>query len=347
MKRSKSLILLSTITLICLFATATICNLGSGTTDEEEKSVAGEAEESAAAIEDTGSAEEPGESTEEEPGESTESLERDNQPPTVTDITFSNVIIIPGETYDVTYIAEDPDGDDLVCEWGVSAGTIADMYANPMKWTTPDEEDTVLVTVRIYDNNGGTDARSEEINVRYQQIEAEMSNTFQMEFPLVASESGNIRFGDIPDMISDGWVFGTGDTHRNQHMKCFASFDISSFQGGEIQKAILTLKYVRSIDISFWNSFDVYSVSWGPRTLKSSDYHLLGTLLASYPISPPGDLICEVPLLKQKLVEAIGQGSTRFQVMFFLSPALSNNNDLNDGWTVGTDSSLKITYESQ
>ena len=177
-----------------------------------------------------------------------DSPERDNQPPVVTDIIFPSMIILPDNTYDVTAIASDPDGDDLYYEWGVSDGTIAEWEGwdlDSMKWTTPGEEVTVAVTVRVYDNNGGTHAMTEDVVVMFQQVEmeAEKSGTgmqiemdalLAMEFPLVESESGSIRFGDVPDIISDDWAFGTGDTRRNQHMKCFASYDISGFQGGEI-----------------------------------------------------------------------------------------------------------------
>jgi len=389
MRKSKLFVFMSILTLIFLFGTSALadqCTILSGLKADEQEDVKDKTKETIEDIEpeeetsertsEEGSDEIVAEEEEQEPSDETteeagkngdeEQSEEDedillkdaNQPPVIENITFSSAIFIPGNTYDVTAIAYDPDGDEVSYEWQISAGSLEDdLWVNPMKWTAPDEEGAVSFMVSAYDGHGGSAERIEHVFVQFQQIEMEietgtetqieMKALFTMEFPLVWSESGSIRFDGIPDMISDGWYFGTGDTYRNQHMKCFASFDISGFQGGEIQNATLTLEFVRGDNASFWDSFKIYSASWGPRALISSDYHIWGTLLASYPVSPPGDIVCDIPLLKQKLMEAIERGDTRFQVMFFLSPDRSNNNDLSEGWTIDPDSSLKITYTSQ
>ena len=174
-----------------------------------------------------------------------------------------------------------------------------------------------------------------------------MGAMFQMEFPQVWAESGNIRFDREPDIISDDWGFGTGDTRLNEHEKAFVSFDITGFQGGNIKSVVLTLERAREVgDVSFFEDLEIYSANWGPRALVSSDYHLLGTLLATSPVSSGGNVMVTSPELKHEFLQAVEQGRSRFQIIFFLSPVWSDNDNLNDGWGYDHQINLKITYET-
>ena len=147
------------------------------------------------------------------------------QPPAIEDIVFSNFFIVPGQKVEVTAIASDPDGDELDYEWGVSAGTIDDIYTNPIKWTAPDEEGTVTITVAVYDSDYETTNRSEDVGVQYQQMRGEMYTEGTETINLQAYEAlSGIIFCDqgVHDTPS-GWTW-IGDTDINEVILTYISF---------------------------------------------------------------------------------------------------------------------------
>ena len=60
-----------------------------------------------------------------------------NGPPVIASIVVDDDFHYTDETYNVFVNTSDPDGDPLSVKWNVSGGSINDIHANPMNWTTP------------------------------------------------------------------------------------------------------------------------------------------------------------------------------------------------------------------
>lgn len=283
-----------------------------------------------------------------------EEVLRGNNTPVVNDIVFSNPLIVPGLKYDVTAIAVDPDGDSLTYKWTVTGGMVSDDTANPMVWTAPNIEGNYGVSVMVEDQDGEWDARIEWVDVMYRQIE--MSALLSMDFPIVPSESGWIeRNGEVYNN-SDVYGLYVGDSDQNKNISTFISFDITGFPGGTVQDVIFTFNFPWQNGVpSFYDYLYIYVVDWGPRELVAEDYFMPVyynddrwpySQIENGPISDSNEL------LKEKFMEAVEQGKSRFQIRCELqsnqfTSQFSTDND--NTWDVRIsppppEVSLRVTY---
>jgi hypothetical protein len=319
---------------------------------EEEETEEEEAEEEVAGEEPEEIEEETG-GTEKDEDED-EVVLKGNNPPAVNDIVFSNPLIVPGLKYDVTAIAVDPDGDSINYKWTVTGGTVSDDTANPMVWTAPNIEGNYGVSVMVEDQDGEWDARIEWVDVMYRQIE--MSALLSMDFPIVPSESGWIERNGEVYRNSDVYGLYVGDSDQNKSIKTFISFDITGFPGGTVQDVIFAFNFPwQNGDPSFYDYFYIYVVDWGPRELVAEDYFMPVyynddrwpySRIENETISDSNEL------LKEKFLEAVEQGKSRFQIScelqsYQLAGQFSTDND--NTWDVRIsppppEVSLRVTY---
>jgi outer membrane protein OmpA-like peptidoglycan-associated protein len=78
-----------------------------------------------------------------------------NRPPTVR-VECDPCTVEAGGTVTLTAIAQDPDGDTLTYRWSPPSGTIASPGERTTRWTAPNQEGTVPITVTVSDGKGGT-----------------------------------------------------------------------------------------------------------------------------------------------------------------------------------------------
>jgi len=78
---------------------------------------------------------------------------RENQPPTISELTSSEEDIIPGGSYTIECLASDADGDPLIYEWEADGGIISGK-GDTVTWTAPDAEGTYTITVTVSDGMG-------------------------------------------------------------------------------------------------------------------------------------------------------------------------------------------------
>ena len=72
---------------------------------------------------------------------------------------------VPGETFELQIMAHDPDGDILNYTWHVTAGKLDTTTAATVKWTAPNDVQSVTITVKI--NDTPTSAITRSKNVTY------------------------------------------------------------------------------------------------------------------------------------------------------------------------------------
>jgi len=86
-----------------------------------------------------------------------------NRPPVVR-AQCDPCMIAPGANAAVRAEASDPDGDTLTYRWSTPTGTLAAPAERETRWTAPQQEGTVPVTVTVDDGKGGT--ASDQVNIQ-------------------------------------------------------------------------------------------------------------------------------------------------------------------------------------
>ncbi len=89
-----------------------------------------------------------------------------NNNPEIAEITIMGTKYI-NRTYGVGVSASDPDGDSLTYNWSVSGGTIDDIHAQNINWTTPSTYGNNTISVTVSDGKGGEDSKSVDIYVHF------------------------------------------------------------------------------------------------------------------------------------------------------------------------------------
>jgi outer membrane protein OmpA-like peptidoglycan-associated protein len=87
-----------------------------------------------------------------------------NRPPTVR-ARCEPCTVEVGQASTVTADAQDPDGDTLTYRWSAPTGTFANAGDRQTRWTAPQQEGAVPVTVAVNDGKGGTASDSVTIQV--------------------------------------------------------------------------------------------------------------------------------------------------------------------------------------
>ncbi|MBN2073467.1 MAG: hypothetical protein JW770_05945 [Actinobacteria bacterium] len=246
-----------------------------------------------------------------------------NKPPGISSISVDGDSHHTGQAYNVYVNASDADGDTLLVTWSITGGTINDTHSNPTTWTTPDSAGDYVITVKVEDGNGGMDTFFSTVTV----VSALPYPEDGIDLPNIASEGGNIEEGI---KVNNGGSIFAGDSGKNKVIRGFISYDITSLNGATITDATISF----NLKSQFNNPSDflplwISSVYWGAEPLSISDFSLSGTSIQSF--SSPS-FTCSHQNLKQELQEAIDDGKFRFQVMVYFMPAVSNGDDLRDGW---------------
>jgi PKD repeat protein len=89
-----------------------------------------------------------------------------NQDPVISEITVMGTKYI-SRTYGLGVSASDLDGDSLTYNWTVTGGTIDDVHAQNINWTTPSTCGNYTISVTVSDGKGGEDSKSEDIYVHF------------------------------------------------------------------------------------------------------------------------------------------------------------------------------------
>lgn len=157
--------------------------------------------------------------------------EVENQVPVISEITIMGTKYI-NRTYGVGVSASDPDGDSLTYNWSVTGGTIDNIHAQNINWTTPSTYGNYTISVTVSDGKGGEYSKSADVDVHflYDLLEKAPGAYWQ-------SSAGNLSWGgatndnrgfacyrtDIkleddntyskvlethPQWVNDGWIHG-------------------------------------------------------------------------------------------------------------------------------------------
>lgn len=89
-----------------------------------------------------------------------------NNNPEIAEITIMGTKYI-NRTYGVGVSASDPDGDSLTYNWSVTGGTIDNIHAQNINWTTPSTYGNYTISVTVSDGKGGEDNESVDIYVHF------------------------------------------------------------------------------------------------------------------------------------------------------------------------------------
>jgi len=90
----------------------------------------------------------------------------ENQDPEIAEITIMGTKYI-NRTYGVGVSASDPDGDSLTYNWSVTGGTIDNIHAQNINWTTPSTYGNYTISVTVSDGKGGEDSKSADVDVHF------------------------------------------------------------------------------------------------------------------------------------------------------------------------------------
>ncbi|MCJ7666434.1 MAG: hypothetical protein MUO59_06845 [Actinobacteria bacterium] len=88
-----------------------------------------------------------------------------NKPPVIASIVVDENFHYTDETYRVVVNTSDPDGDTLTVNWSVNGGSVNNVHANPMNWTTPAIDGDYEIIVEVDDGNGGVASLTKAVEV--------------------------------------------------------------------------------------------------------------------------------------------------------------------------------------
>ncbi len=249
-----------------------------------------------------------------------------NGPPVIASIVVDQDFHYTDETYSVIVNASDPDGDAFTVTWSVSGGSINNVHANPMNWTTPSAGGDYVITVEVDDGNGGIATLPESVNV----LPALPPPVFNTNVPHVPAEGGYLE-KDVATNIS-GCLYA-GDSDNNKACVGYMSYDITDLAGATVTdaKLIFTLKQDWG-DPTFYNYLYIGSLSWGPNPIYQGLFSIPSTGIQGFSSSGSGSFTCTDSKLKEELQKAINDGKTRFQIRVYFTGVQTDNNADWDGW---------------
>jgi len=257
-----------------------------------------------------------------------------NRPPEITDIVMIGDHFV-GVTYTVSVSASDPDGDTLSYNWSVDGGSLSSTTGNAVDWTMPAAAGNYQITVEADDGNGGTDTRTESVevtNVPGPPVDVDLS--------IVSTEGGDIC--NKPSSYT-GLIHRVGDCLNNYTYKGCISFDITGLSGATVNSAKLTVSSNNQQgDLSNFKPLSILSVNWGVG--QPSDFNMTGVIIgeANY-----HNFIVASSLLKNEIQSAINNGEQRFQIMLFFSGMSTDNDNNFDMWIYNdSDIVLSINYNN-
>ena len=257
-----------------------------------------------------------------------------NRPPAITDIVMIGDHFV-GITYTISVSASDPDGDTLSYNWSVDGGSLSSATGNSVDWTMPATAGNYQITVDADDGNGGTDARTESVevtNVPGPPVDVNLS--------IVSTEGGDIC--NKPSSYT-GLIHRVGDCLNNYTYKGCISFDITGLSGATVNSAKLTVSSNNQQgDLSNFKPLSILSVNWGVG--QPSDFNMPGVIIgeANY-----HNFIVASSLLKNEIQSAINNGEQRFQIMLFFSGMATDNDNNFDMWIYNdSDIVLSINYNN-
>jgi len=247
-----------------------------------------------------------------------------NFPPELSGIIVDCDTPCTDETYALTAIISNPDGDVLSFKWSVNGGTIDDIHAYPAMWNTPAASGEFDITLEVFDANGGSDALTESFIVE--------PSIKTVDIPFVnTAESGYIEEGL---MVYNNFSIFAGDTLNDNMVRGYISYDITGLADTVIIDVSLSFEASQVIGAPSFMNLWVGVTEWGPGPLVISDYDLTGVGIESF--NTPS-FICSAEKLKTELQKAIDSGKTRFQVRIHFAKNIPDGDGLWDGWTYEKD----------
>ncbi|OGN94831.1 MAG: hypothetical protein A2Z75_03280 [Chloroflexi bacterium RBG_13_50_10] len=153
-------------------------------------------------------------------------VSKPNQSPVISSITANPPEVFYGDGPTLICVAADPDFDPLTYSWSATEGTISGA-GKQVTWMAPKKDGTFTISVTVRDNRGGQTTGSVNVPVS--------SSTKTVTLNQVAAETGTVYQNNATDYS----IVMAGDNAQHMGFSAFWSFDISSVEGKNIQKASL------------------------------------------------------------------------------------------------------------
>ena len=92
-----------------------------------------------------------------------------NQKPVISEFYVQKTNVLLGNSIKLFCDAYDPDGDDITITWSATGGSFSESEGDSTRWTAPNENETVTISVTVMDEHNSKTVRQAEINV-YQEL---------------------------------------------------------------------------------------------------------------------------------------------------------------------------------
>ena len=261
-----------------------------------------------------------------------------NRSPDINGFHLSTDTLYVGKQYEISAEVVDLDGDDLIYLWSVSGGSLEGPSLNPAKWNTPANAGDYTISVSVTDGAGNTSEASITAYVGTGTVVVADQEPVNLNLPGKENEGGYIEFEG--GTFAGGDIY-SGDSNNNKPCNGFISFDISGLAGKTVDSATLTFSNssVSGDPLSIFEALWINILDWGAEPITQNDFSLTGIAISSYDTP---NITCNVSKLAEELQKAINAGRSRFQIKIHFSGALTDYDNLSDGWKY-TQSNVNIS----
>jgi len=159
----------------------------------------------------------------------------------------------------------------------------------------------------------------------------------------------NVKIGEVGYLIREEDVLHPqaavqyiGDTAKNNPCRGYISYDITPLSGATVESALLRLgpPFIGYGNISSFYPINLYSTTWGNRPLIKSDFGLTGNLIGQ---SYSDNIEIGSDDLRDAIQDAIDNGKTRFQIMFYFTGLETDFDNQDDGLTYSAQAAGNLT----
>jgi len=345
-KKRKLFILLSIVTIICIFAVAASCNLCGVPVNEGDTGIGSSADNTEVVNQTTAENTDRAQDTSAE--ESTEQVEGETIQDEPLEAPVISIFIYEGPLYSVA---------DDVCYYRVAS----EVYGNPypeVTWSKDDSGgalgwDKVQVNLHRGETykltataTNSVDTVTTSLTLTWGCGEGQVPEDTQVAATTVSEGSeAQVKIADLAPVYGESGTlfqdiefgidrlrFMVGDDSRNKNVRIFLSFNISSLRGADILDAVLIMdKPIKAGDPSFFNEFWIQEIYWGQNLPSNEQFGSPGFLITKYPGNFNGRIIHKSQTLIDYIQSDLDAQKTRFQIrLSFIGNVLSDNDNMSD-----------------